>query len=57
MEYGKGYIYAHDTDEKLTKMKCLPEPLQDRRYYRPGEQGSEKQVKERLQQILDWKRM
>lgn len=55
MEYGKGYIYAHDTEEKLTKMKCLPESLQNRRYYRPGEQGHEKQVKERLEQILDWK--
>lgn len=55
MEYGKGYIYAHDTEEKLTKMKCLPESLQNRRYYRPGEQGHEKQVKERLEQILRWK--
>lgn len=55
MDYGKGYIYAHDTDEKLTKMKCLPESLQGRRYYRPGGQGRERQVKERLKQILDWK--
>lgn len=55
MEYGKGYIYAHDTEEKLTKMQCLPESLRGRRYYRPGEQGHEKQVKERLEQILRWK--
>lgn len=56
LNYGKGYIYAHDTEEKLTKMRCLPESLADRRYYRPTEQGQEKQVKERLEEILEWKR-
>lgn len=55
MNYGKGYIYAHDTKEKLTKMQCLPEALADRRYYQPTEQGQEKQVKERLEEILRWK--
>ena len=55
MNYGKGYIYAHDTEEKLTKMQCLPETLADRRYYQPTEQGKEKQVKERLEEILKWK--
>ncbi|MDE6530850.1 MAG: replication-associated recombination protein A [Lachnospiraceae bacterium] len=55
MNYGKGYIYAHDTEEKLTRMKCLPESLADRRYYQPTEQGKEKQVKERLEEILRWK--
>ena len=55
MNYGKGYIYAHDTEEKLTRMQCLPEALGDRRYYQPTEQGQEKQVKERLEAILRWK--
>ena len=55
MNYGKGYIYAHDTEEKLTRMQCLPESLGDRRYYQPTEQGQEKQVKERLETILRWK--
>lgn len=55
MNYGKGYIYAHDTAEKLTKMQCLPDALADRRYYQPTEQGKEKQVKERLEEILRWK--
>lgn len=53
--YGKGYLYAHDTEEKLTGMQCLPEALAGRRYYRPTEQGKEKQVKERLEQIIEWK--
>lgn len=56
MNYGKGYIYAHDTEEKLTKMRCLPVALADRRYYEPTEQGQEGQVRERLEEILKWKR-
>lgn len=56
MDYGKGYIYAHDTEAKLTKMQCLPDALADRRYYQPTEQGDEKKVKERLKEILEWKR-
>ncbi len=55
MDYGKGYIYAHDTEEKLTRMQCLPDALVDRRYYQPTEQGKEKTVKERLEEILTWK--
>ncbi len=35
LEYGKGYEYAHDTEEKLTHMECMPERLEDRTYYHP----------------------
>ncbi|MCI8404894.1 MAG: replication-associated recombination protein A [Clostridia bacterium] len=56
LDYGKGYMYAHDTEEKLTKMKCLPDTLADRRYYHPTTQGREKAVKERLDKILEWKK-
>lgn len=55
LNYGKGYRYAHNTAEKLTEMTCLPDALKDRVYYRPTSQGREKLVKERLQQIKDWK--
>lgn len=55
LHYGEGYQYAHDTEEKLTKMECLPESLKDRSYYRPTGMGQEKQVKERLEQIKAWK--
>lgn len=27
LEYGKGYIYAHDTEEKLSKMRVCRTPL------------------------------
>lgn len=53
--YGKGYIYAHDTEEKMARMTCLPDSLKDRRYYDPGDQGDEAAVKARLKEILKWK--
>ena len=56
LEYGKGYQYAHDTDEKLTNMQCLPDSLLDREYYRPTEQGIEGRYKTRLEQIKTWKK-
>ena len=56
LHYGEGYEYAHDTQEKLTTMECLPESLRGQRYYIPTEQGSETKVKDRLEQILCWKR-
>ena len=54
--YGEGYQYAHDTEEKLTKMACLPDSLADRRYYLPTDQGQEGAVKARLEEILRWKK-
>ncbi|MCH5280363.1 MAG: replication-associated recombination protein A [Lachnospiraceae bacterium] len=55
LHYGEGYVYAHDTEEKLSKMPCLPDSLKGRRYYRPTDQGAEEQVHKRLEEILAWK--
>ena len=55
LNYGKGYQYAHDTEEKLTRMTCLPDSLQGKRYYVPGTHGNEKKAKEKLDKILAWK--
>lgn len=49
LHYGEGYVYAHDTEEKLARMTCLPENLKDRQYYCPTEEGTEGIFKERLQ--------
>ena len=54
--YGEGYIYAHDTEEKLSNMQCLPDSLAGRKYYEPTTQGLEARVKERLEQIEEWKK-
>jgi len=56
LHYGEGYQYAHDTEEKLTNLQCLPDSLQGKSYYHPTDQGSEARVKERLRQIKEWKR-
>ena len=53
--YGKGYKYAHDYEERLTDMDCLPESLAGREYYRPSDQGSESHYKKRLESIKTWK--
>lgn len=55
LEYGKGYQYAHDTEEKLTNMQCLPDSLLGKEYYRPTGQGLESKLKERLARIKEWK--
>ena len=49
--YGKGYQYAHDLDEKVADMECLPDNLRGRRYYHPTEEGIEKRIKARLEEI------
>ena len=49
--YGAGYKYAHDFEEKVTEMECLPENLKGRQWYFPTEEGVEKRIRERLAQI------
>ena len=56
LHYGDCYIYAHDTEEKISRMQCLPDRLKDRRYYEPTLEGRERAVKEKLDQILAWKK-
>ncbi|MBR0293218.1 MAG: replication-associated recombination protein A [Acidaminococcaceae bacterium] len=56
LNYGKGYQYAHDTEDKLTNMQCLPDSLLGKTYYQPTEEGFEARYKERLRQIKEWKR-
>jgi putative ATPase len=38
--YGQGYQYAHDLENKVADMQCLPDNLRDRVYYRPTNEGS-----------------
>jgi putative ATPase len=49
--YGKGYQYAHDLEAKVAQMQCLPDNLRDRVYYRPTNEGIEKRIRERLEEI------
>ncbi|MBD5483932.1 MAG: replication-associated recombination protein A [Lachnospiraceae bacterium] len=56
LHYGEGYQYAHDTEEKLTDMTCLPDSLKDKTYYLPQDQGQESAVRKRLEQIKEFRR-
>ncbi|HMK31502.1 MAG TPA: replication-associated recombination protein A [Terriglobales bacterium] len=49
--YGKDYQYAHDLEGKVADMQCLPDNLRDRRYYQPTDQGLEKRIRERMEEI------
>jgi putative ATPase len=49
--YGKEYQYAHNLEEKVADMKCLPDSLQGRRYYQPSDQGMERKIRQILQEI------
>lgn len=44
--YGKGYKYAHDFEDKVAWMECLPENLAGKEYYHPSDAGEEKRFKE-----------
>jgi putative ATPase len=54
--YGKGYQYAHDVAEKVIDMQCLPDSLRNRVYYHPTNEGVEKRIRERLEEIKQLKR-
>src|SRR6266571_3662474 len=49
--YGKDYQYAHDVEGKVADMQCLPDNLRNRVYYEPTNEGAEKQLRERLNEI------
>lgn len=55
LDYGKGYEYAHDHEDQLTDMECLPDSLQGKMYYQPKAIGSEARVVQRMKDIAQWR--
>jgi len=51
--YGAGYQYAHDLEEGIARMPCLPDALAEREYYRPTGRGNEAKIAARL---AKWRR-
>jgi putative ATPase len=49
--YGKGYQHAHDFEDALPDMECLPEELLGREFYHPTRRGAEQRIAERLEDI------
>jgi putative ATPase len=51
--YGKGYQHAHEYQNAVSGMECLPEELAGRVFYQPTERGLEKKVRERLEELRE----
>ncbi len=47
--YGAGYRYAHDAPTGYIPQEYLPERIRQEEYYRPGEIGFEKRIRERME--------
>jgi putative ATPase len=51
LDYGKGYRYAHDEQGRVADMDCLPDSLKGRSYYVPTQEGREKLLGQRMEEI------
>jgi putative ATPase len=49
--YAQGYKYAHNFEDKVTDMTCLPDNLSSRTYYKPTDQGFEARLRTRMDEI------
>ena len=50
--YSGGYVYAHDTEDKVADMECLPGELAGERFYEPTEEGWEKRIRDRIAELV-----
>jgi putative ATPase len=50
--FSEGYVYAHDTGEKVADMECLPPELAGETFYQPSGEGWEKRIRERIAELL-----
>jgi putative ATPase len=51
LDYGKGYRYAHDEEDRIADMDCLPDSLRGHTYYHPTQEGREKLLAQRMEEI------
>ena len=51
LDYGKDYQYAHDVEGRVADMECLPPSLSNRRYYQPTQEGRERLLSQRMEEI------
>jgi putative ATPase len=54
--YGAGYVYAHDVEEGVGGIDCLPDALQGERFYRPTDRGFEAELGRRLERFRELRR-
>lgn len=53
MDYGKNYKYAHSHEGNFVDQEFLPEEIKGSSFYHPGENSTEKKIREELQK--KWK--
>ncbi len=53
MDYGKGYQYAHDFKDNFANMEFLPEKIQGTKFYEPGANPREEELRNYLKRL--WK--
>jgi len=51
LDYGKGYEYSHEMPQGLSLHSFFPEELGERNYYRPSEEGREREIRDKLKVI------
>jgi putative ATPase len=49
--YGSGYQHAHEFEDALTPMECLPDELRGEEFYHPTDRGLEVRIRERMTEI------
>jgi putative ATPase len=56
LDYGKDYQYAHDVEGRVADMECLPPSLAGRRYFHPTQEGRERALAQRMEEIRSIRR-
>jgi putative ATPase len=49
--YGQGYEHAHQYEDALSTMECLPDSLRGTVFYQPTDRGLEQRISQRLAEI------
>ncbi|HVO96652.1 MAG TPA: replication-associated recombination protein A [Bryobacteraceae bacterium] len=49
--YGAGYQHAHQFEDAINTMECLPESLRGTRFYEPTDRGVEQRIAARLEEL------
>ncbi len=49
--YGAGYQHAHQFEDAINTMECLPESLRGTRFYEPTDRGVEQRIAQRLEEL------
>ncbi len=55
LDYGKGYQYAHDFRNNFVAMEFLPDQIKETKFYEPGKNAREEELRNYLKKLWDKK--